>query len=560
MSEEMPSKQLKLLIIGLDGATFDVIKPMVDRDELPNLAGLMKKGTCSYLESTIPPFSAPAWTSIMTGMNPGKHGIFGFINYNPLSYTHLDSGLVNAKSLVGHTLFDILSRAGYRLGVITVPLTYPAWEINGYMVAGEPCPDSDKHLASPVDFAVELPRRYAFRSTFWSKPNDEIITGLYDMDKSRTELAIQLIQEKEVDALMVVLGSTDRAQHNFWRYYDPVHEARLGLPREADYSHVIPETYRLADQAVGNIISHANENTLVLIISDHGAGASATKVFNSNAWLKQLGLLNIKKNRDALAGGARKFLVAARQSLGKRVELFLRGILPAGIWRQGRALIRNVAQIDWLSTRAYRFPMYPPAEGIVINVAGRQAQGIVQPGDEYEQLREDLMVIAKQIVDPETGKPVVKSVYKREQIYSGRHIERAPDIILILEDDYTGGTNINLPIITVVDPASLFKVNGEHRMHGVLMAYGPAIRDNTWINNARLIDIAPTILYALDHSIPSEMDGIVLGDLFHPDYLETHPIQNAQPTTVDAIQGPDTTYSAEEREQIEKQLKRLGYL
>jgi predicted AlkP superfamily phosphohydrolase/phosphomutase len=560
MVNKMYNDELKLLIIGLDGATFDVIRPMIAAGELPNLAALMNQGTSSYLESTIPPCSPPAWTSFMTGMNPGSHGVFGFVNFDPLSYTHLDSRPVTARSLAGHTFFDILSQAGHRLAVLTVPITYPAWAINGYMVAGEPCPDTETGLAYPEDFAAGLHHRYAFLSTFWSKPNAEIIAGLFDMDERRTALALQLIDEKELDTMVVVFGATDRSQHNFWRYYDPDFEARLKLPREADFENVIPNVYRRADTAIGRLLSRVGKDTTVFIISDHGGGPAATQYLHTNAWLGQKGLLSVKQSQDTVVSGLRRLVMAARRRLGAQVEHRLRGLLPGRVIEHGRALVRNVAQIDWPATQAYRFPLYPPAEGIVINVAGRQPQGIVQPGDEYERLRKEVMAQALQLIDPVTGQPVVVHAYRREELYHGPHAERAPDIVLLLAEDYRGSANIHPPIITTVEPSSLSKVNGEHRMHGILLARGPMIRQNAWLENARLVDMAPTILYILGVPIPQEMDGIVLGDLFSPLYRETHPVEYSDPGKADYIAAVDTDLTSEEEEQIRRHLERLGYL
>ena len=552
------SSNLKLLVIGLDGATFDVIRPMLARGELPNLSALIKNGVSGRLESTTPPFSAPAWSSFMTGMNPGGHGIFGFVNYNPLSYSHIDSKLVTAVSLAGHTLFDILGRAGHRLAAITVPITYPAWAVNGFMIAGEPCPDTDTKTTYPEDLAAKLPRRYAFHSTFWARPNDAIIAGIHEMDESRASLAIRLIEEEHLDAMVVVLGATDRAQHNFWRYYDAEFGARLGLPKEADYEDVIPETYRKADASVGRILSCADENTLILVISDHGGGAAGTRAFHTNAWLEQLGVLHVKRSKESLLGNLRRVVVAVRRALGSRVEHTLRRFVPSRFVEQGRALVRNIAHIDWTATRAYRFPMYPPAEGIVLNVRGRQQQGVVEPGSEYEQLRDWIILQARQVLDPVTRCPVIVEARRREEVYSGPHMDRAPDIILTLAEGYAAGVEAHPPVITDVDPASLARVSGEHLQHGILIAKGPMVRANALVKDARLMDIAPTILYSLGLPIPETMDGRVVSGLFQPDFLEMH--HPASEAEMEAIPAVESNLSPQEEEQMKKLLERLGYL
>lgn len=560
MENQKYANKLKLLVIGLDGATFNVIQPMIASGQLPNLAALMDQGSSGHLESTIPPFSPPAWASFMTGMNPGRHGIFGFVNFNPLSYTHLDSKLVTGRSLAGHTFFDILSQAGYRLAVLTVPITYPAWAINGYMVAGAPCPDTETGLAYPEEFAAELDHRYTSLSTFWSKPNDEIVAGLYGMLERRSALAVRLINEKQLDAMVVVFGATDRAQHNFWRYYDPDFGALLDLPREANYDDVIPEVYRRADKAIGQLLARANDDTTVFIISDHGGGSAATHYFHTNAWLQQLGLLSVRRSQDSVVSSLRRAVIAVRRRLGGQMEQRLRSFLPALFVEQGRALVRNVAQIDWGATKAYRFPMYPPVEGIEINLAGRQPRGCVQPGSEYEQARDQIIEESRKLIDPATRQPLVIRANKREDLYQGPHADSAPDIVFTLAEDYRGGTNVHPPNVTRVDYSLLSKVNGEHRMHGILVAAGPMIRKDAWVENARLVDMAPTILYALDVPVPEEMDGLVLDDLFLPMHQETHPVQYAKQSKRGDIAAIESGLGSEEEEQIRQQLERLGYL
>jgi len=552
--------KLKLLVIGLDGATWDVIKPMAARGDLPNLARLMENGSHGDLQSTIPPFSPPAWATFMTGLNPGKHGIFGFVNFNPQSYSQIESRLVTSSPLIGHTIFDILSQSNFRLAVISVPITYPAWPINGYMVSGEPCPDNQEHMVYPESFANSLTRHYAFPSTFWSQPNDKIIEGIHEMDDSRTELATQLILEGNLDALFVVLGATDRVQHNFWRFFDEKFGSQLGLPHEKKYGSVIPETYQRADEAIGRILSHVDDNTLVFVISDHGGGAAATKFFHTNAWLEEQGYLHIIQGREGLVKRSRGTALALRRFLDTPLGSRLRSLLPSQLIQQGRMLVRNIAQIDWSQTRAYRFPLFPPAEGIVINLAGRQPQGIVQSGNEYERLRDEIIEQVLQLKDPITGEHLLQQAYTREQLYNGPFIERAPDIVLILKENFTGGTELQMPLVSKVDPATLNKVNGEHRMQGILLARGRVIKKNHTLIGAKLVDMAPTFLYSLGLPVSQDMDGTILKDLFISEFIEKNSVKMTDALERVEHKEADFNLSPEEEEQIEDFLKRLGYL
>lgn len=551
---------LKLLVIGLDGATWEVINPLLEQGKLPNLARLMKDGSHGHLKSTIPPFSPPAWASFMTGMNPGKHGIFGFVNFNPQSYSQIDSRLVTSSPLVGRTIFDILSQFDYRLAVISVPITYPAWPINGFMVSGEPCPDNPKSFVYPETFADSLNRRYAFLSTFWSEPNDVIIKGLRDMDQSRVDLAIKLILEENLDALFLVLGATDRVQHNFWRFYDKTFGSLLGLPHVTNFEDVIPETYMRADQNIGRILKHIDEDTMVVVISDHGAGPAALNLFHTNAWLQTQRYLQIIHRQDRIVDISRSVVMMIRGSMNTPLGNKVRRLIPARFVRQGRAVVRNIAQIDWSQTLAYRFPMYPPNEGIVINLAGRQPQGVVQPGVEYESLRKEIIKKVLKLKDTNTGEQIVLRAHLREQLYNGSFIERAPDIILVLQEDYTGGTGLHEPLVSTINFATLNKVNGEHRMQGILLVLGPMIKNNHTIEGASLVDIAPTILYSLGLPAENEMDGTVLKELFKQAFLKANSETRMNIINTGRHKESEMNLTPEEEEQIQKQLERLGYL
>lgn len=560
MKNSLQKKNIKLVVIGLDGATWDVINPLVNKGWLPNLRSLMGNGCHGYLRSTMPPFSPPAWSSFMTGMNPGKHGIFGFVNFNPESYSQIESKMVTSSTIAGYTIFDILSILGYRIASISVPITYPAWPVNGYMVSGEPIPDTYELAVFPDSFARRLQSRYAFPSSFWSKSNEEIIQGLLAMDDSRTDLAIQLMSEDDLDALFIVLGATDRVQHNFWRFHDPGFGARLGLPHEPKYESVIIDTYRRADENIGRIFSHLGEDTLVFIMSDHGGGPAATNLFHINAWLQENGYLQVEHGKDNLARDMHKTVLYLRRLMDTPVGSKLRQVLPEKMVSQGRALVRNIAQINWHETRAYRFPIYPPLEGIVINVAGRQPQGIVNPGDDYERIRREICDQLRHVTDPVNGGPLIIDIFLREEIYSGPHIERSPDIILVLKENFTGGTGLSSTLTSPVDPLTLKKVNGEHRMNGILLARGPMIKENWTIEGACLQDIAPTLLYSLGLPVSDKMDGQVLEALFTQDFLLENPeVKSLEFKRVEPVL-PEFSLTKEDELQIEEQLKKLGYL
>jgi len=549
--------RLKLLVVGLDGATFDVIQPLVAEGRLPHLAGLLAQGSSGPLRSTLPPVTAAAWSTFMTGQNPGRHGIFQWRTYDPTTYTGLDERIVTASRLVSRTFWDYLSAAGWRVGVITVPVTYPPWAVNGYMLSGYPCPDAQQNYTHPPDLAQSLPESYNFSVDHYlnATPRQILDDGL-EMLARRTSLALRTIDEMALDVCVLVLGEIDRAQHDFWRYADP----RFPEQATADdaFRQAIARHYEVSDQQLGRLLAQAGDDVPVLVMSDHGGGPHPERYFQTNAWLRQQGWLATKRQTPSLRSRlVRQAIAAARRRLP--FEEKLRRMLPASLVNRARQVSLNIADVDWPQTRAYRFNMYHPAEGIEINLKGRQPQGIVAPGAEFERLLAEIMDALRRATDPETGRPVVAELYRKEEIYDGPYLEIAPDLVMVLADGYKAGIE-SAGSATV--PVSLGDLprdhSGVHTMDGILIARGPGIRRAASLDGAQIGDLAPTILYLAGQPVPADMDGRVLEVLFEPDHLAAHPIvrgDRTQAATLDAGAVSDEDDAA-----MRDKLRGLGYI
>ncbi len=546
--------KLRLLVIGLDGATFDIVRPMVARGELPVLAGLMQNGACGPLRSTIPPVSAPAWSTFMTGLNPGKHGIFQWRTYDPTRYTCLDERLMTSAGLQGRTFWDVLGQAGYRVAAITVPMTYPAWPVNGFLLSGYPCPDGQLNYTSPQEWAGQLSESYNFDADYYlhAPPATIAREGLRMLER-RTSLMCDLIRNKGIDVGVVVLGEIDRAQHDFWKYTDPAFPA-YHTPEGEQYRGVIEEHYRVSDTQVGRLLERAGEDAVVMIMSDHGGGSHPLHCFQTNSWLQQMGWL-----RPAAAARSR-----LNSTLGSAVRAIrahlpfeerLRRILPAQIVNGARRLNMNIASINWSGTRAYRFPMYHPAEGIELNVVGRQPEGIVRPGAEYERLREEIIAALLNVRDPESGMPVVRAVFRAEELYNGPYLRIAPDIVFLTHDAFKADSELVPDIVTPAPAPALERYSGLHTMDGILIAAGTGVRRGYSVSDMSIADVAPTVLYALGEAIPEDMDGQPRTDLFAD---ARGPVQYgpALGGSSAETQGP----SADEEEQMRDKLRGLGYI
>jgi len=551
------SSELRLLVIGLDGATFDVIKPLITQGRLPALAELMAEGTSGSLCSTIPPVSAPAWSTFMTGLNPGKHGIFQWRTYDPTKYTCLDEQLMTSSRLAGRTFWDILGSSGYRVGVITVPMTYPPWAVNGFLLSGYPCPDTKRNYAYPPQWADDLTEPYNFSADHYAQaPEDTIWREGLEMLERRTSLAIQLIVEEHVQVCVLVLGETDRAQHDFWKYTDP-RFAAYGTAKGQRYREVINEQYEVADVQIGRMLEHAGQDTVVVIMSDHGGGPHPARLFHTNAWLRDQGwLVPAEGSPVHLSAALRSAVGLLRQHLP--FEERLRRLLPAQIVDNVRRLSMNIADVNWAETRAYRFPMYHPVEGIEINMRGRQPQGIVEPGDQYDTLRERIIVTLGQARDPADGTLIVREVYRREELYQGPYLPIAPDIIFVTAPDYKADSGLQGAFTSDAPLADLDKYSGLHTMDGIFVARGSLIRGGCTVSDMELADLAPTLLYALDEPIPEDMDGRVRAELFVPSLAASRHIkyQDAALSLPEMQEG----LTVEEEEQMRTKLRGLGYI
>jgi predicted AlkP superfamily phosphohydrolase/phosphomutase len=543
---------LKVLILGLDGATFEIMNPLFQKGELPNLRGLMDRGAWGTLRSTIPNMSAPAWGAFMTGKNPGKLGVYDFYTYDPSKYSFLEPSLITSAPMVGHTLWDILGHMGYRVGVITIPVTYPPWEINGFMVSGYPCPDTQRNYTHPPELADEIQRCCNYSvDTKRTASLGEIAESIYQMMTVRTSLALRLLKERPCDLLCLVLGATDAAQHYFWRSSAPTFPS--GEPHGGGFEDVIPNVYREADRCLGRLLQATSNETLILVLSDHGGGPVASKEVHTNHWLRNLGLLKVVRARQLTSSLQRSLLQFVKSNIRRWNKV--RRLLPPGLRQRVRKVSYNVTAIDWSTTKVYRFPMSPPAEGLVVNVRGRQPEGVVEPGEEYERLRAFLIEQAVHMRDEETGESVVEKVYRREDLYSGEYLDRAPDVVILFKDRYMGGKGLEAPLMTS-HPVSL--IDGQHTLNGILLVQGKNIQHNYHVHGAHILDVAPSLLYALGLPVPRDMDGKILQDMFTESFRCRHSISYVEPT--ERAQEMKKELSPEEEQAMKEKLKMLGYL
>ena len=553
----------KVLVLGLDGATPELLERWVEEDKLPYLKQIMQKGIYGKLRSVYPPISPAAWTTFATGYNPGKHGTYDFRDYDTRRYSCFADTIVDSNAFAGKSIWDLVGAAGKKVGVVTVPVTYPAWKVNGFMVSGYPTPDTGKNFTYPPELAKEIPPLVGDAAFFKSATHHTLLKEMNRLMYLSADVSIEQMKKDDYGLFIMVVGATDRAHHDWWKYIDPDHPA-YDAKEAALYGDLILEVYKVADACIGKFLAAIDDDTTVIVMSDHGGGAHPRWYFNTNYFLRNLGLLTSNASASKKGGlkGAFKHFYRTRIRRFAYLEKVYRS-LPASFKKIATNLdsqtMMNLDAINWKQTKAYRFPMYPPVEGVMINVVGRQPEGCVQPGEEYETLRTRILEEVRKLRDPQTGEPIVLEAYRREELYSGERLETAPDLILVTQDCYKGGTSID-GLISEVPLDVISKLSGVHRMDGIILAQGPHIRSNVRIEGAGIIDVAPTILYTLGMPIPSDMDGKPLVQLFEDSYTQQSAASYTDERKFEDVASDEYGYSEEEEESVRLKLEALGYL
>jgi len=509
----------KVFLIGLDCANPNLIREW--KSLLPNLGKMIEGGVFGKLESTIPPATCPAWNCLATGKNPAKIGIFHLL---ALPFTEQGGfQIVNFSYQDGRSVWDILGDNDMHVGIINVPTTYPPQPVNGFMVSGGLLTplyrDADytfpPELKSELDKAVGGYEVAPLIDTSVPNKEGEYLEKLKrNMDK-QVEAVKYLITNYPWDFLMYVCCETDCVQHYFWHHMDATHP-KHDVNKGQQYGHAIQEIYQRADRAVGELMAAAGDDTTFVVVSDHGSGP-LYGYFLVNEWLRKIGFLTLQDQKQSwqeiimrrLLVPLKRFLITycSPELVNLLLKITPRRLLERFLIREGvkREGIRLMQAIDWSTTKAYGLV----GDGsIFVNLKGREDHGIVEPGD-YEDIRAQITEKLYELRDP-AGRKVVDRVFKREEIYEGKYLDVAPDLLFTLDGfryvqraDIGGGAVWTEPV-----------TSGGHSMDGTFIAYGPDIAKGVEIQNARIYDVAPTILHLFQLPVPTDMDGRVLLEIF----------------------------------------------
>jgi predicted AlkP superfamily phosphohydrolase/phosphomutase len=566
----------KLLIIGLDGGTFDLIRPWVEEGKLPNISKIMNEGVHGTLKSIRYPHSALAWSSIVTGLNPGAHGIYYFTEKVPNAY---GVRYINAGSRKGVTLWRWLSSHGKAVGALNVPMSYPPEEVNGFIVGGVDSPSVASEYTYPPNLARELKDNLGeyvidlrLRGTLPSLSGNAVQVVLDDLNQqieNRYQAARYLINKHPWDLFMLVFTATDRVQHGFWKYMDETH-SDYSHDEAREFGNAIMEIYEHIDQKIGDLMGLVGDDTSIMIISDHGFGPGTNNAFYPNKWLSHKGLLKWKEGAFSKSGissasvFARMLNVIKRslvKRLSRREKEWILKFLPGLRAKVQSSLV--FSRIDWKHTRAFSDEM---THSIWINLKGREPEGTVEPGDDYEELREYIIKEMSQLKDPKNGHPIVDRVYRREELYHGPYVHKAPDLIIDWRDAaYRVRQSHKTSDVSSADFISCVGTDqwasGCHRLDGIFMMRGLNVRKGAKVEPASILDVMPTALYSLGVPIPSGIDGRVIEGAFEEAYQTETPVEFEDASDGSGPEEPqDVIYSPEEAGEIEERLRGLGYI
>jgi len=542
----------RVLVIGLDGATWDNLLPLVESGSLPVLKSLIESGCWGVLRSTLPCVTPPAWGSFLTGASPARHGVLDFTR-------RLDSDLfefVTSRDLQVPGLWHVLSHCGRRGVFAGIPFTHPPDPIDGVIVPGPPVPSGGIETWPP-ELAARIAEKIPGYTAELPRTGRSRVLGEIDRaTENRRALARWLMEEEAWDFFMVTFIATDRLHHHMWHQKE-----------------IVDGYYRRLDGVLGDLLAGAGSDTCVVLMSDHGFASMRTRFF-PNQWLADRGYLTARFVRTARAWDPRHMNPTARRSSS-------RGTVYG--WRKLLRLLPGCGNYRWVidleKTRA--FSSFGHLTGVFVNLEGRYRHGIVKPGKEYESLRDDLIRDLSAVREPGTGAAgifgrsaagvlgrsaagvlgrsaagVFSRVARREEMFSGPAVERMPDVICETGDPAIR-LRSNLGLRGTFAPFR--KKKSYHAPDGIFCARGPGIRQGGRIPAAGIQDVAPLILRLMGLPRLSTMDGKVPDGVLDPAFFTARELPVLPAEEIDFVKGKGAL-SAGDRAAVRGDLEALGYL
>jgi predicted AlkP superfamily phosphohydrolase/phosphomutase len=527
MSEQIsPSPKKRVFIIGLDGASWTGLNPLLEKGLMPHLKSMINKGTSGILESVIPPATAPAWSSFQTGKYPSKHGVVDFFMYKPWSY---ETEFTTSAHIKGHTLWKLLSDAGKKVIAVNVPMTYPPEKVNGIIIPGFDTPDTSSQSTHPEGILDEIEKKMGAYRRYRLGWNDKIfkekgLNALIDELISYTETQVEsvsfLMQEYGWDVCMYHFQVTDALQHHAWDLVDQGDDAYKDKP--AAEKQLVQDFYRRIDDKIGGLVDRAGPDTNIVVLSDHGF-QTMRRNFYVNQWLRDKGY--IRENRAYFALRVLDNIVA----MGKKLHL---PVLKDMAYPLRKSPMRNLKKIDFKRSRAYAYSYNTNYCLIVVNK---------DLEDATEPLRKDL----EELIDG--GKKIVAAV---TPWYDGAtEYNFSTDLVVEFSKGYAIMQKISA---SKHSPFREATEAGAHELEGLFCIAGGNIKKGLTAK-ARLVDIMPTVLHMTGCSIPDDLDGMVMHEIFETYTGETF-------ATADDTQSARAERGKEDFDKVASRLESLGYI
>lgn len=532
---------MKLYVIGIDGATYKVIRPLAEAGKLPNIARMIHAGGSGRLFSTVPPLSPVAWTTITTGARPAVHGIIDFLAYDKAAQRDF---LFDSSHRRVDPVWTLAGKAGKRSCVVNVPLTYPVDPLNGFMISGLGTPPANEGLAYPLEEFKEMKRAIGgydididLRE---NQQHDKTPDSLRRVMAGRHKCFDFLLNREPWDLFFFVFTNTDRAQHFFWREHEE---------GDGPLADIISECYQGADHAVGKVMAKAEaEGGMVMIVSDHGFGP-LNNSFSLSNWLHGKGLLmpGGKVVRESPLAG-----IMSRHLPVRWKKWLIRTVLK-GRWKFRGPSAELNKWIDWKKTKFYSHKKIDTAYLFTNDAAFADA---AQRAAIIETLRHDLLAART----PVTNEPVVLDVLDGHQVF-GTGNKAAPDLVLIPAEGCSFSFDsrelaLDNPFASISRPWS-----GIHESEGVFMIWGSHIKAGQDCGCLSIMDVLPTMCCIMDMPIPWWAEGGVIKQAFDEDFLRDYEEKRDDfPGAGIQSDGCSDAMNEAESEEVAKRLKALGYL
>jgi predicted AlkP superfamily phosphohydrolase/phosphomutase len=523
----------RVLLVGWDGADWRILDPMIEAGLLPNLRALLERGAKGVLRSTTPNHSWAAWPSFLTGLEPSNHGVYDIFEKGIGERRSLP---VTYRSIKAKTMLADLAAAGVPTVMTNLPLTFPPPRIEGKVVAGGVLPKW-RPFTHPESLAQELERAgapFPINGMSWTTFRNRPVPFLQearDLTEARTRANMHLLDSTDWRLAVLIYVATDRVQHCLDKYVAPDHPQFETLSREP-LAEKVRDIYRVLDDGLGRILERSADDDLILFVSDHGF-QSCTRALHMDRLLEHLGFLKFAASKAVFGPMQWGPMRTVARKVYDVLGLHGRVSLPQSV--------------NWQKTLAYT-SVRSTGEGVSINLAGREPDGIVDPAD-FEATRDRVMDALGAFVDPKTGQKPARRVLRREDVFTGTFAETAPDILLEPS-----------PLYSLTHARSMVEdadwLSGDHRMEGVIAAAGPRVRSDAFRDPALLVDMAPTILAALGVPASVKHDGQVLSDVVGDEAS----VAAAGVREPEESAGGETGLAEDEAQEVEEHLRGLGYL